>query len=356
MTPWIGQEERDAVGLYLSSGGWLTEFALTEQLERELASFVGTQYASMVPNGTLSLYVALKALAIESGDEVIVPDYTMIATANAVVMAGATPVFVDVDPSTQCLDLEAAERAITSETKALMVVSINGRSPDMDEVGRMAARHGLRVIEDAAQSLGSRSNGRHLGSFGEVGSFSFSPLKIITTGQGGAVVTDDEELYLAVERLKDFGRATSGTDHHETMGFNFKFTDVQAAIGLAQMQKLPWRVERKKEMFRRYRAELEPIPSVTVPVTNLSDTAPWFIDIMVPDPAALASFLAGKGIGTRRFYPPTHTQPAYNVAGTWPGSQHLYEHGLWLPSSSSLTDEDIATICGEIRSFFSQPR
>ena len=171
----------------------------------------GHRHASVVTNGTVSLFVALAALDIGTGDEVIVPAFSMIASANAVLLAGATPVFVDIDPQTLSLDIEATEAAITTRTKAVMLVSLNGRAPDMDRMMAMCARHGVAVVEDSAQSLGSRRHGRHLGTFGRIGSFSFSAPKIITTGQGGALVTDDDDLIGRIHQLRDFGRARSGS-------------------------------------------------------------------------------------------------------------------------------------------------
>jgi len=296
----------------------------------------------------------LLALGIGAGDEVIVPDFTMIASANAVVLAKAQPVFVDINPSNLCLDLDLAEEAITLDTKAIMLVSLNGRCPDMQRAMRLTEQHGLYLVEDAAQSLGSSYNGRHLGTFGHIGSFSFSAPKVITTGQGGALVTDDAGLADGIRKVKDFGRRQGGVDFHETLGYNFKFTDLQAVIGIEQMKKLNWRVQRKKEMFALYRRELIDVPQVELIETNLEETSPWFIDVLVPDPEALGGFLKERGIGTRPFYPSIHSQPPYGVEGTFPVSDYVSAHGLWLPSSSFLGDEDITSICGEIRTFFSR--
>jgi perosamine synthetase len=355
MEPWIGPEERRAVAEYLDGGGWLTEFRQTREFEQRLAEYTGSRHVAVVANGTVSLFIALKALEIGPGDEVIVPDYTMIASANAVLLAGATPVFVDVDPDTLCLDLELTERAISPATRAIMLVSINGRSPDMPAAVALAHRHGLSLVEDAAQSLGSRWEGRHLGTFGAVGSLSFSAPKIITTGQGGALLTDDARLFERILRLKDFGRREAGVDYHEAVGYNFKFTDLQAVIGLEQLNKLPWRVERKKAMWSLYQRELTGVPGLKFLPTRLDHTSPWFIDVLVPDPDALKSHLHGAGIGSRRFYPAIHSQPAYGWPGRFPHSEHAARHGLWLPSSSFLTDDDVRRVCEAVRSFQAQP-
>lgn len=352
MEPWIGEEEKVAVSDYLDSGGWLTEFKRTREFERAIADYVGSKYCSVVSNGTISLFIALKALDIGPGDEVIVPDYTMIASANGVVMAGAKPVFVDISRSNLCLDLDLVEQAITPATKAIMLVSLNGRAPDMETALHIANRHGLHLVEDAAQSLGSRYKGKHLGTFGCIGSFSFSAPKVITTGQGGALVTDDESLFRRIQKIKDFGRSRAGVDFHETVGYNFKFTDLQAVIGLEQMKKLAWRVNRKKEMYSLYRTKLAEISQVQFIETDLRDTSPWFIDVLVPDPEALREHLRGEGIDSRPFYPAIHSQPAYGWLGEFPNAEYVATHGLWLPSSSFLADDDVVHVCDIISRYY----
>jgi perosamine synthetase len=352
MEPWLGDEEKNAVAEYLGSGGWLTEFRQTREFEQAIAEYMGCKYCSVVANGTVSLFAALKALDIGTGDEVIVPDYTMIASANAVVLAGAKPVFVDVERQTLCLDLKLTEKAITPKTKATMLVTLNGRAPDMKAFCDLAQRRGVFLVEDAAQSLGSFQDGRHLGTFGAVGSFSFSAPKVITTGQGGALVTDDEKLFKRILLVRDFGRPVGGIDFHETVGYNFKFTDLQAVVGLEQMKKLPWRVTRKREMFRLYRDRLADVEEVEFLPTNLAETSPWFIDVLVPDPLALQGYLKEHGIGSRPFYPAIHSQPAYGLPGSYTNSEYAATHGLWLPSSSFLSDEDVSRVCEAIRSFY----
>jgi perosamine synthetase len=359
MEPWIGDEEKNAVTQYLNSGGWLTEFKHTREFEQMIANYVGSKYAIAVNNGTVSLTVAAMGLDIGRDDKVIVPDFTMIASANSIVLAGARPIFVDICRENLCLDLDLLEEVISPKTKAIMFVSMNGRYADMKRLKSIAERHNLFLIEDAAQSLGSKCNGKHLGTFGQVGSFSFSSPKIITTGQGGIIVTDDNKLYRRMSMIKDFGRSANGnsmrqTDFHEIMGFNFKFTDLQAVIGIEQMKKLPWRVERKKEIFKLYHDLLENIPQIAFIETDLNDTTPWFIDIIVEQKRSeLVDFLKTKGVGTRCFYPSIHSQPPYsNVKGDYPNSTWASCSGLWLPSSSFLTDDDIHYVCDQVKIFF----
>lgn len=360
MEPWLGEEEKKSMIEYLDSGGWLTEFKKTREFEQLIAEYVGCEYACVVSNGTVSLVIALMALGIGKGDEVIVPDYTMIASANAIVLAGAKPVLVDIDQKNLCLDLDQAEKAVTPNTKAVVFVSLNGRHPDMDELKSFARKHNLYIVEDAAQSLGSRYKGIHSGVFGDIGSFSFSVPKIITTGQGGALVTNSKELYGRIKKIKDFGRIKSGVDYHDIFGFNAKFTDLQAVIGIEQMKKLDWRVKRKKDIYSQYRHLLQDINQIRMIDTNLDDCSPWFIDILLQNEDqrdGLAVYLNEKGIGSRPFYPPIHTQPPYHGAkGFFKNSEYVSQRGLWLPSSSSLTDYQVNGVCTEIKKFFYEVR
>ena len=287
-------------------------------------------------------------------DEVIVPDFTMVASANAVKLAGAEVVFVDIEADSLCMDFERMSEAVTPRTKAIVLVTVNGRYPArMMEFAAFCRDRGLRLVEDAAQSLGSFKDGRHLGTFGHIGSFSFSAPKVITTGQGGALVTDDDALIERIRLLRDFGRASGGSDHYLTMGWNFKFTDIQAIIGIEQMKKLPWRVRRKKEIYARYRKHLAGTPELELIPTDLEDTAPWFIDVLVANGKReeLAGFLKDQGIGARPFYPALHAEPVYARSGSFPVSERVARQGLWLPSSSKVTDAEIDLICQEVARF-----
>lgn len=354
--PWFDDAEANAVFAYMKSGGWLMEFKKTEELERRIAEYVGADYCVMTVNGTVSLWLALRSLGIAHGDEVLVPNITMIASPNAVALAGATPVLVDVEASTLCMDVEKAQSLVTKKTKAVLYVPLNGRSGDMADVVVFCKEHNLFLIEDAAQALGSRWNNKHFGIFGDVGSFSFSVPKIITTGQGGALVTNNEELYKKIRRLKDFGREQGGTDIHDDWGWNFKFTDLQAVIGIEQMKKLPWRVSRKMEIYKRYGAALQNISQISCIPTDCTWTTPWFIDVYVDDPNALQKHLKEHGIGTRRVYPTVHTQKIYReayVGKQFPVSEYFATRGLWLPSSSKLTDEEIDYVVETIKKYYS---
>jgi perosamine synthetase len=264
-------------------------------------------------------------------------------------------VFVDVDPDTLILDLAATRAAITPRTRAIMLVSANGRAPacGIKAFEDLAHETGVALIEDAAQSLGSRyADGRHIGRAGAIGSFSFSAPKIISTGQGGALITDDDGLATKLRRLKDFGRAAGGTDVHDSIGYNFKFTELQACVGLAQMRQLPGRIERKKEIWRRYTEGLAGIPGIQLFTHDLSLCTPWFIDCRAERRDELAVYLKAQGIGTRTMYPPIHQQIAYDLPGHHPVAEEIGRSGLWLPSMIQLTDTQIKQICREIGNFY----
>ena len=355
MEPWFGEEETAAVTEYMRSGGWLMEFRKTREFEQMIADYTGAKHCIVTNNGTISLTLAAIACGIQAGDEVIIPNYTMIASPNSVCMFGAVPVFADVERDTLCLDIEKAKAAITPKTRAIMFVNANGRAPKagIDAFVKLANERGLILIEDAAQALGCRyADGRHMGLVGQVGSFSFSVPKVISTGQGGALITNDDGVAQRLRKLKDFGRVAGGTDVHDSIGYNFKFTDLQACVGIEQMKKLNWRTERKKQIMRRYREKLARMNPITLFDQDLETTTPWFIDLLCEDRNALQAHLKERGIGTRVMYPPINSQEAYQRAGSYPVSEMVGDKGLWLPSSSQLSDEQIDTVCDAIRSFY----
>ena len=355
MEPWFGQEEKDEINAYLEEGGWFTEFKKTESFENSIAQYTKTKHCIVVNNGTISLTLAAIACGIGHGDEVVVPNYTMIATPNSVKMIGAIPVFVDVEPETLCLDIEKTKNAITKKTKAVMLVSANGRFPKsgIDAFKKLCQQHQLAFIEDAAQSLGSfYPNGKHMGSEGDLGSFSFSAPKIISTGQGGCLITNNDDLAFKLRRLKDFGRSGGGNDIHHWIGYNFKFTELQACIGIAQMQKLDFRVKRKKEIYALYKECLKPCSKVKLFEQDIVHTTPWFIDSLVEQRKELQEFLKQNGIGTRIMYPPINKQLAYNETGEFPVSDSIGEKGLWLPSANQLSDNEVKYICSTIKQFY----
>jgi perosamine synthetase len=354
MEPVVTAAEAEAARRYLESGGWLTEFKETRAFEARLVDLTGARYCAAAPSGTLALFLALKACGIGPGDEVIVPDFTMAASATAVMLAGAAVVFADIEPRTLCLDPERVEQAITPRTRAVMFVSLNGRAP-----AGLAARFdrwrakGLRIVEDAAQSLGSFIDGRHLGTVGDVGCLSFSSQKLVTMGQGGAVLTSDVEIAKRMHLLRDFGRLEGGSDHYLSVGWNLKFTDLQAVVGNSQMARLDTMIARKRALYALYRDALSGVDGLEMPVTDLGRVAPWFVDVLVARErkTGLMQHLKAEGIGSRSFYPALHTQPAFAREAVCPVAVDISERGVWLPSSLNVTDEQVARICDAIRAF-----
>lgn len=355
--PWFDKSEALELSSYMDSGGYLTEFRLTQQFEQMLCTYTASKYAIMTNSGTTALMTMLYASGIGPGDEVIVPNYTMIATPNAVRAVGATPVLVDINLDSLSLDLEKTREAITPRTRAVLLVVANGRepSPGINAFSELCEDRGLLLLEDAAQALGSfYKDGRAMGTAGAAGMISFSVPKIITTGQGGCILTCDDGIASRARGIKDFGRERGGVDIHPEFGLNFKFTDLQAAVGVAQMRKLDKRVNLKREIFSTYREKLAGIPEIHFFDQDLKITTPWFIDIAVPNREALAEHLASENIGTRPMYPPINSQPIYKRSGDFSNSSWVGDHGLWLPSSSQLTRAEISRVTTAIRDFFSR--
>ena len=355
MEPNYDNHEIDAVNDYMKSGAWLTEFSKTREFEDMIKSYTGAKYCSVMMNGTVTLIAALMACGIKVGDEVIVPDFTMSATSHAVEIIGAKAVFVDIERSTLCMDFEQMKKAINKKTKAVIFVNMNGRySSHFLEMIEYCRKNKIWIIEDAAQALGSSFRGVSLGTFADIGSYSFSMPKIITTGQGGAVVTNNKELYEKMIRIRDFGREKAGSDHYLEIGANFKFTDIQAVIGIEQMKKLQNRVYRKKEIAKLYDSYLADVDEIELIKNNYDDTAPCFIEILCKgDKYSLIEYLKEKGIGSRPFYPALHAEPAYGQNDlSFPVSEEISKMGMWLPSSSKLTNQEVEYICNTIKDFY----
>jgi perosamine synthetase len=350
--PWLGEEELAQVTETIRAN-WITGGVKVKEFEDRLAAIVGVKHAIAACNGTLALYVGLKAMGIGEDDEVIVPDFTFIASANAVVMAGAKPVFVDIDEKTFNIDPAAAEKAITTSTRAIMPVHIYGQAADMDAISEIAQRHHLRIIEDAAQGIKVTLGGRHMGSFGDVGCMSFYADKTMTTGEGGMVFTDNDALAEQCLILKHQGRTGRGYYYHEHIGYNFRLTDLQAAVGVAQLNKLDTIVARKKQNEASYRELLKDVKGVTFPYVNPQCyNVPFRINILVDNPEKLSGFLNENEVGSRRFFFPLHQQPCYNASGDFPNTIKTYETGLSLPSSVTLTEDQIEYVCTKIKEYF----
>jgi len=336
---------------------YINDGDVTQEFEQGIAKLVGAKHGIAVTSGTTAIYLSLVALGVGHGDEVIVPDITFIATANAAVMAGATVVLVDVEPETLNMSVSALEAAITSKTKAVVPVHVSGRGADMETILRICAERDIGVVEDAAEALCSKHKNRGLGTFGRTGCFSFSPNKTITTGQGGVIVTDDDELAQRLRQLKDQGRpvrGTGGEDEHPALGFNFKLTNIQAAVGLGQLEKLTERLDRIRNTYEIYRDQLAEIDGIRILPFNIENgEQPQWVDALAERRDDLDAFLAKNGAGCRRFWFPLHTQKPYRCPDdAFPNSTRLSKKALWLPSAFQLRDGDVMEVCGLIRKFY----
>jgi perosamine synthetase len=354
--PYLSNKESAAVAKYLKSGGWLTEFKKTEDFERRISEYIGVKHAVLVPSGTVALYLALLSVGIKPGDKVAVPNYTMIATINVIKWAGAEPIIFDVNEDTMCMDFNAIKSSLSS-FKAILYVAINGRSGNMNDYVNYCKDNNLFLIEDSAQAMGSCFENKFLGTFGDLGVFSLTPHKIITTGQGGIIVTNNSEYYSKVKALKDFSRTKPGVDIHNDIGYNFKFTDIQSVIGIEQIKTIDFRIQRKKKLYENYYNKLVHLNEIQFFETDLDQVTPWAIDIVLKSKEIrddLAKFLLDQGIGTRIFYPALNSQLPYSYfeSGSFPISESITERGLWLPSSIGLRDDELEYICDNIIEYF----
>lgn len=354
MKPWFDEKEINAVVEYMKNGGWLTDFRKTRELEKVVRDYTGSKYCSVVNNGTTALQIALMAMGIGKDDTVLCPAYSHPASAYSASLCGAKVVFVDVEKDTFNISTEKLWYAL-EKTKASCIihVSINGRSVPIGEIVKFYKDNTL-ILTDDAQSLGSKYNGKHLGTFGDVGMLSFNTFKLISCGQSAALITDNEEIYNKIIRIKDFGRAGGRGSQYEMLGMNAKANDLLSTIMLEQFKKLDWRVAHKKSMFKWYMDNLKDIEQVRFIPTNLDDCSPWFIDPLVEKRDELIKYLAENDIETQPFYPPLHRLPYYEYYNnqSFPNTEYISEHGIWLPSSSFLDKPTIDMICEKIVEFY----
>jgi perosamine synthetase len=332
-----------------SKGRFIGEF------ESRFAQFVGARHAATVCNGTVALHLALVALGIGPGDEVIVPTLTYIASVNAITYTGATPVFVDSVRETWQMDPEDVRRKITPRTRAIMAVHLYGHACEIDKLHSMAREHRIYLVEDCAEAIGTLYRGKHVGTFGDIGAFSFFGNKTITTGEGGMVVTNDETLYERATHYRGQGLAAHRQYWHDVVGYNYRMTNICAALGVAQLEQVEAFIERKRQIARRYEDGLVgsgvDFHSESVGVRH----SYWMCSILVADPARrdpLRSHLAEAGIETRPLFYPAHTMPMYAARfQRLPVAEDLGWRGINLPSWPGLEDEQVDMICRTIREF-----
>ncbi len=350
--PFVGKREVLEIADSISKG-WLSGGPKLKEFESRVANFHKVKYGIGVCNGTQALYLGLKVLGIKKGDEVIVPDFTFIASANAVTWTGARPVFVDID-KTLTIDSSKIEEAITERTKAIMPVHLYGKSANMDNIRKIADKYNLYIIEDAAQAFGIKYRGKSVGGIGDIGCLSFYADKVITTGEGGMVLTNDDGLARSVRILINQGRNGRGWYIHDYIGYNFRMTDIQAGIGLAQLSKFEFIKKKKMEIYNLYRKYLSNV--------KLRKHSFYRVVVEVDCAKKLLDFLVKNGIEVKRSFYPLHLQPCYTEKyivmipddERFPNSFNAYKKILTLPSSIDLEEKDIKYISSKIKEFYAK--
>jgi perosamine synthetase len=359
--PVIGERETELVTDAVRSG-WVSSIGpYLDRFEQAFARFCGSQHAIAVMNGTVALHLSLRALGIGPGDEVVVPDLTFAATAHAVLEAGATPVFADVDAETWCIDPAAVERALSDKTRAIIPVHLYGHPADMPALEALARPRGIVLIEDAAEAHGAEVSGKRVGSLGRVGVFSFYGNKLMTTGEGGMVTTDDDELSERLRFLKDHGMSKQRRYYHSELAFNYRMTNLQAALGCAQLEQAEQFIEKKRELMRLYREELEGVAGITLNAERPETKSVfWMVSLVLsrarPERDELALALRRAGVDTRPFFVPMSQLPhlsshrAVGQSGSGcPVAARLSQRGLNLPSGCALSPDDVRFACAAIK-------
>jgi perosamine synthetase len=352
-TPLLDGREKEYLINCIDSGWISSEGPFVDRFEVNFAFSVHRKHGIAVSNGSMALDAAVAALSLESGTEVILPSFTIISCAAAIVRAGLVPVAVDADATTFNIDVSLIEAAITSRTRAIMVVHIYGLPCDMDPILDIARRYGLKVIEDAAEMHGQTYRGKPCGSFGDISIFSFYPNKHITTGEGGMIVTDSDELAARSRELRNLCFIPPRRFVHEELGYNMRMTNLQAALGVAQLERLPYFVERKRAMGRLYNKLLQDMPDVELPLarTDYAESIYWVYGIVLNesigfDAEEAMKRLGAAGIGTRPFFWPMHEQPVLRRMGFMekaycPVSERIARRGFYIPSGLALTEQQI---------------
>jgi perosamine synthetase len=346
-----------AYALDAVKNGWNSNWdGYLQRFEKAFAAYVGTRFALTTSSCTGALHLSLLGLGVGPGDEVIVPEISWVATASAVKYCGAEPVFVDVEPDAWCMDVDLARKAVTKKTKAIVPVHIYGHPTDMTKVTALAEEHGLKVMEDAAPALGGEVGGRKVGGLGDVACFSFQGAKIMTTGEGGMLCTSDEALYERIHSLWDHGRDEHIPFQISEVGYKYKMSNLQAAVGLAQLERIEELVGKKRVIYGWYRARLDGVPGLT-----LNAEAPWARSIFWMSSAVLDdrlgvsrdAVIAGlkqRGVDSRPFFPPMSSFPMFKSREKEnPVAYRVSRQGINLPSGHNLTEEDVDRVCAALK-------
>lgn len=371
-TPLLDGNEKKYLDECIDTGWISSEGPFIKQFEEKFAAKVGRKYGIAVCNGSVALDTAVVALGLKEGDEVIIPTFTIISCAAAIVRAGAKPVLVDSDPATWNMDVEKLAEKLHDEIdvngnekiKAIMVVHIYGLPVDMDPVLTLASKYNLLIIEDAAEMHGQTYNGKPCGSFGEISTFSFYPNKHVTTGEGGMIVTDNQVYAEKCRSLRNLCFQPAKRFVHEELGWNFRMSNIQAALGVAQLERLDEFVGRKREMGKRYTENFKLLTDVRLPVSTMTyaENIYWVFGLVIVNGKYLNAEqamqkLAAVGIGTRPFFYPMHMQPVFNKMGLflgerYPVAEYLAEKGFYIPSGIGLTVENIDQVSSSVLDLF----
>lgn len=368
--PWITQKEIDYVTDAVTNAWYANANIYNERFEKAFAEYIGVKYAISLPSCTSAIHLSLLSLGVGAGHEVIVPDLTWIASAAPITYVGAMPVFADVDEKTWCLSAESFEQSITPETKAVIPVDLYGNMPDMDSIREVADKHGIPIIEDAAEAIGSEYKGRKAGSLGDTGVFSFHGSKVLVTGEGGMLVTNREDIYGRSLFLRDHGRKPGDKMFLNTeVAYKYKMSSMQAALGLAQLERIDELIQRKRQIFSWYQSELGSIEGIT-----LNYEAPgtkntyWMVTVVLDEKYKLKkdklmTLMLGKDIDCRPFFHPLSSIPAYQELEQAKKARHgnknaytISPYGLNLPSGMNMTEEKIGYVCEVLRSLLKNYR
>ncbi len=364
-TPLLNGNEKRYLSECIDTGWISSEGPFVKQFEEKFAQKIGKKYGIAVCNGTAALDVSILALGIGPGDEVILPTFTIISCASAIVRAGAKPVLVDSDPQTWNMNVDKIEEKITHKTKAIMVVHIYGLPVDIDPIVELSKKYGLKIIEDNSEEIGQTYKGKMLGSIGDLNTFSFYSNKHITTGEGGMLVTDDEDLVNRCKSLRNLCFKPERRFVHDEMGFNYRLTNIQAALGLAQLESLDYFVNTKRGTGRKYN-DLLKLKDVELPLakTDYAENIYWVFGLVLGDSIDMDAQEAMKkietlGIGTRPFFYPMHEQPVFKKMGLFEGEKYpvaerLARKGFYIPGGTGITDEQIKIVADKLNTFFNQ--
>lgn len=359
--PDITKQEIEAVISVLSTPN-LSLGPKLEEFEKKIAEYVGVHHVVAVSSGTSALHLVIIALDIGEGDEVITTPFSFVASANCILYERATPVFVDIDPQTWNIEVNRIEEKITERTKGILAVDVFGHPADWDRLQEISGKYNLRLIEDAAEALGAEYKGRRAGSFGDGAVFAFYPNKQITTGEGGAILTDNEETADLCRSLRNQGRSKGGGWlEHERLGYNYRLSDIHCALGIAQLERLDEMLRSRERVAQLYNERLKEIEEVVLPYVSSDVRKSWFVyvirlsdDFTQEDRDRILQELKGRGIGCNNYFSPIHLQPFYRKIasykeGDFPVTEAIAARTVALPFYGNLTEEEINLVCDHLR-------